>query len=125
MKVLSKRETNCCQGANTSVDILNDAKDLIRRFTFVIDMACMDESLIELARVLNLTLPALNYGKKLLEKHAANTFTARERIGNDTLYEYLMSRFRRDIELYEWSRPISIVDCSHLNFNKNSADEGA
>lgn len=125
LKVLSKRETNCCQGANTSVDILNDAKDLIRRFTFVIDMACMDESLIELTRVLSLPLPELKYHKKQLEKHAANTFTARERIGNDTLYEYLMSRFRRDIELYEWSRLISIVDCSHLNFNKNSVDEGA
>ena len=37
--------------------------------------------------------------------------STRDRIANDTLFEYLQTRFRSDIELYEWSKTQSIVRC--------------
>lgn len=40
--------------------------------------------------------------------------SAKERINNNTLYEFLQKKFRYDIALYEWSKNMSIVKCSDL-----------
>ena len=99
----------CC-----SMESLKRAKRLLERFTFIIDQECLDESLTATIELLNATdrfeLSQRNqarYDKKHEHK------SARERIGNDTLWEFLKNKFRRDIALYEWSKNRSVVRCGH------------
>ena len=44
--------------------------------------------------------------------------TAQERINNDTLYEFLVDKFHYDIELYEWSKNMSVVRCSEISYDE-------
>jgi hypothetical protein len=106
---------NCKNGTDTGIDCLEGAKALLRRFTFVIDKACLDESLVELGRQLHLDVEGAPPAKIGGGKHAHDPLTPRERMQNDTLYEYLEDKFRRDIELYEWSKTQSIVQCNVTN----------
>lgn len=102
-------DNGCCNGANTSEHYVEGAKNLLRRFTFILDQACLNESIEALAHKLNISVDLSgDSGYHRVHK------PARERLANDTLYEYLQHRFRRDIELYEWAKSKSILDCSQL-----------
>jgi hypothetical protein len=65
--------------------------------------------MVELGDVLNLTITSSGFESSQHKKHEP----LRDRFGNDTLYEYVKRRFRRDIELYEWSKKRSIVVCNN------------
>lgn len=66
--------------------------------------------MVALGDALNLTITKEGFESSLHREHAPT----RDRLGNDTLYEYVKRRFRRDIELYEWSKERSIVVCDDL-----------
>lgn len=38
----------------------------------------------------------------------------RAQVGDDEVYDFLLERNRLDIELYEWSKTISLVNCATL-----------
>lgn len=106
LKVLTK--DNCVQGANTTQECLEGAKTLLKRFTFILDQTCLGKSMVALGEALNLTITENDFESNLHKIHPVST---RDRIANDTLFEYLQTRFRRDIELFEWSKTQSIIRC--------------
>lgn len=85
----------------------DNAKRTLDRFAFVLDVACLDEGLDALGRLLGLDLPA---PKNRARKRKA--LTSRERIGHDDVYEYLLEKNKWDIALYEYSKTISVVRCN-------------
>jgi hypothetical protein len=106
LRTLTSKES-CVKGEKTGEDCVWLAKRLIRQFTIVIDQACFDESMEALSKKLK-----LGYEKDRTGAHSHPP--AKERIGYDDVYDFLVRRNRRDIELYEWSKSRSIVDCSAL-----------
>ncbi|KAG7351172.1 hypothetical protein IV203_010532 [Nitzschia inconspicua] len=103
--------SGCCNGTNTDVKYLDEAKHQLDQFTIIMDQDCLTESIYALFDLLHLnTTEALQKKAKSVHVHKS----VRERIGNDTLYEYLEHHFRRDIELYEYVKSKSILDCSTL-----------
>eukprot|EP00545_Synedropsis_sp_CCMP1620_P000905 CAMPEP_0119030246 /NCGR_PEP_ID=MMETSP1176-20130426/40935_1 /TAXON_ID=265551 /ORGANISM="Synedropsis recta cf, Strain CCMP1620" /LENGTH=305 /DNA_ID=CAMNT_0006986613 /DNA_START=2063 /DNA_END=2980 /DNA_ORIENTATION=- len=108
LRVLSSSRKEL-DGENTDPRFVQKAKELLKRVTFVLDQACLDESIREFANIMNLTSDApVHADLKRVHK------PARERIGNDTLYEHLLRRNRRDIEVYEWSKKLALVNCSAI-----------
>lgn len=105
LRVLADND-HCVNGTDTSKACLEGAKRLLRRFTFIIDQSCLAESMVALGDKLHLNITVDN-----MVHHNKHPVTIRERLKNDTLYEFLQHRFRRDIELYEWSKKRSIVQC--------------
>ncbi len=107
----------CCDNAQTSQQHLDMAKQLVSRFTFILDLACLDENLEALAEHLQFDL----YRRRYLEReqqrqrflksnhtHLPNS----ERIPFPEIYQYLKDRNRKDIELYQWAKERSLVPCS-------------
>jgi hypothetical protein len=95
----------CCQGKDTDRKHLEAAKALVQRFSVVIDIECLNESLKLLARnEWNMTLGKIGMGRRRA--------SPRERIGNVDVYNQLREKNRLDIELYEWSKTLSYFDCS-------------
>ena len=101
LRVLSDYN-NCCQGKDTPVETLESAKALMQRFTIVMDQDCLNENLVKLAQ--DLEMP---FHPREANKHES----ARVRIHNDTLYDFLMEKNTQDIKLYEWSKQMSLVVC--------------
>ena len=102
LRILSGKE--CCQDLQR--EDLERAKELIRRFSVVIDIACLDESLQALADN-EWNLKKLGRTRRHVSKRPPM-----ERIGNDEIYEQLQKKNELDIELYEWAKSISYLDCS-------------
>ena len=116
--------SDCVNGSDTTLACLEGAKSLMRRFTFILDQACLSDSLIALGSVLHLNITQDSFRiKKKSEESPIDAYTkgmisnyrthnsVRERINNDTLYDFLQHQFRQDIALYEWSKTQSIVKC--------------
>ena len=101
LKAITSYE-GCCDGENTPESFVDTAKSYLQRFTFVIDMNCFDASLKVLSSILGLNDTA---------KPGKHHPTAKERINNDTLYDYLLRRNSKDIELYKWAKERSLVKC--------------
>lgn len=146
LRILTSNDTSCCDE-----DSLQSAKNMLKRFTFILDQDCLDDSIDAMKEILNMTEAETkkedgkgSSGRGLFDffsgseagyhddfydsddnhiQHVLNTHnkrnlslhhvhkSARERIVNDTLWEFLNHRFRHDIELYEWSKRYSIVQC--------------
>lgn len=106
----------CCEGAETSKDYLETAKSYLDRFTIILDQECFGESLQALSSTLNLKYDPESFAT-ITQK------SARERINNDTVYEYLRNRNAKDIELYEWAKNRSLVVCNSTNVSKIDAQE--
>ena len=102
LRVLSNPD--CCSGAHTPRQFLQQAKELVERFTIVLDMACLDEGLKAAAQVLGLGDIAL------VQKPTVHK-TPQERIGEEDVYEFLRSKNRLDMEFYEWARTRALVQC--------------
>jgi len=83
-------------------------KALLDRFTVVLDIACLEEGMDVLARMLGLELPAKDKRKN---SHPKVGNTSQETIGYDDVYEYLLAKNQWDIALYEYSKTISLVQC--------------
>ena len=93
------------------------AKALINRMTYVLDQACLNDNLLKLAEELGWN------STDLLKKDAKHHKTARERLGNDTLYEFLRKKNTNDIALYEWSKKKSLVVCDSAKVFVNESLE--
>mmetsp|Transcript_15006 Transcript_15006/g.43641 ORF Transcript_15006/g.43641 Transcript_15006/m.43641 type:complete len:150 (-) Transcript_15006:42-491(-) len=101
---LTGPRNNCgLMGENTTEACVHEAKNLLKRFTFVLDQACLNEGLQTLAAILDMPPPKMKPAKVHL--------TAKERINSTELYEFMSNRMRRDTELYQWSKGISLVKC--------------
>ena len=98
----------CVNGADTSTSCLESAKDLLKRFTFILDQSCLAESMVALGKKLQLNVTASGFEGT----HRRHDKSIRDRFGNDTLYDYVRTRFQRDVELYEWGKRRSIVVCT-------------
>jgi len=106
LKVLAYNST-CANGADTSLACLESAKRLLRKFTFILDQECLGDSMVALGAALHLNITYEAFESRFHHQHTS----VRERMNNDTLYNFVWHRFRRDIELYEWSKSQSIVKC--------------
>ena len=95
----------CCFNEKTNVTHVHTAQALIRRMTFVIDVECLDENLQALSQILGFPLNA-ETNQKSAKKHPP----LKERFPPE-IYKYLAKRNKRDIELYEWSKSLSLVKC--------------
>jgi len=87
----------CCNGSNTDRRHLETAKRLVRRFTFVLDVACLDASMDTMAQILNITA---RHKRSLVEKFSRKTKKKQhdhrppiERIPYPEVYEYLLDRY--------------------------------
>ena len=98
---------DCCQGADTPVRHLRAAQALVQRFTIILDLTCLGESLAAVADLLGIRLTHPNPPTK---PHAP----LRDRIPFDDVYDYLQRKNRLDIELYEWAKNLSLVNCEAL-----------
>ena len=74
-------------------------------------MACLNEGLEVLARLLNLDDSDVKKSNKTKEFKKLST---RERIGYGDVYDYLLEKNHWDIQLYEYSKNISLVRCNEL-----------
>jgi hypothetical protein len=96
----------CCSGANTSRAFLTQAQELVSRFSFVVDIACLNESLYVIAALTGLSM------RPLKPSHAYPPM--QERFYNMEIYNYLRDVNQLDIELYEWARQRAVVQCDSL-----------
>ena len=107
----------CCQGNETDPKHLAAAKEVVSRMTFVLDIACLQAGLEEVAHLLGFEprevdrrrLQRVDRDLKLHRKWPP----PKDRIPAK-IYDFLVERNRLDIELYEWSKEISLVRCSDL-----------
>ncbi|KAL7537012.1 hypothetical protein ACHAWF_005633 [Thalassiosira exigua] len=109
--------SKCVDEENTTEACLEEAKGVLRKFTFVLDQACLDEGFVALGAALGhpVDLESMRRSKK----PRSQLKSAKDRIGNDELYEHLLRRNRRDIEFYNWSKNESLVVFSGTNFIRN------
>jgi len=91
-------------------DMLESAQKLVQRFTYVLDIACLSEGMQALAEELGIQI---NDKKELIgEKETiAKSHSTTNSIPYDDIADFLKYRNRVDIELYEWSKNISLVKC--------------
>jgi hypothetical protein len=86
------------------------AKELVSRFTIILDLACLDENLAALAKLLqleDLMTPPPKSSKRSNHTHPPNS----ERIPFPEIHQYLKERNQKDIELYQWAKRKSLVQC--------------
>ena len=101
-----------------------DAVQMLNRFTIVLDIACLNDGMIELSKLLGLntthiistltttaTTATAKKGTKKGTDNKGKHLTLRQRIGYDDAYEYLIEKNYWDIKLYEYSKNISLVRC--------------
>jgi hypothetical protein len=113
---------------------LEEAQELIKRFTFVLDAACIDESMDKLAEVLSIRLPEHHqdegddgtddddntYHRTTATPPHRHVSTRehsnmRDEIGDDEVYDYLVASNKWDIKLYEWSQGLALVQCKRTS----------
>jgi len=100
----------CCDGENTDRKHLEAAKSLLRRLTFVLDIECLDDGMLALAEILNIAIDERKLERKAAKRKKHKP--SHERIPYHNVYKRLATKNQLDIELYEWSRGISLVNCS-------------
>ena len=103
-------------------DDYDNGVELLNRFTYVLDIQCLNEGMIELAKQLNLNVAEIEKEiqkkvrlSKSESKVVSHSASNRDRVGYDDVYEYLVEKNKWDIELYEYSKSISIVNCSDIS----------
>ena len=80
------------------------AKELLKRFDFILDQSCLTQNLEVLAQIMNWRF--VN-NKKKVPKHKP----LKERIPTQELYDYIMEKNKFDLALYEWGKTQSLVKC--------------
>lgn len=104
LRALTSKE--CCRGSHTPQKYLELAKALLERFSIILDMDCLEDGLEAVADLLGLQIA--------LPQKKPQT-SAQERIPEPELYEFLRSKNRMDIELYEFAKSRSLVKCRNRN----------
>jgi len=94
------------RGGNITESCFVEAKHALKRFTFVLNRECLAESVSALAKVLELPDPGTY--------HAHRNERVQERTSRTEPNDFAFQRIQRDIELYEWSRSLSLVRCELL-----------
>ncbi|VEU34752.1 unnamed protein product [Pseudo-nitzschia multistriata] len=94
------------------------AVSVLNRFTVVLDIECLNEGILALANLVGLdpeTVQAAvlqnDLHRKKRKKHDTKHKPARDRIGYQDVYEYLLEKNKWDIKLYEYSKTVSLVRC--------------
>lgn len=100
----------CCDAENTDPMFLERAKDLVRRFTFVLDIDCLLDGLTAVADILGIQINEIYSEAYSPRVHPP----IEKRIPFKEVYSYLLKRNHLDIALYEWSKSLSLVKCSAL-----------
>ena len=109
---------------------LDYAKQLVSRFTLVLDQACLTENLHALSETLQIPLRIKDRNRRLSSHggikrndtisalHASRNLHANphhlknaDRIPFPEVYEYLLKAFQYDIELYQWAKRRSLAQC--------------
>jgi hypothetical protein len=93
--------------AITSRKHLQHATTLVRQFSIVLDIQCLDQGLEAVSRLLNIKL-----NKPEKPRKPRQHWSLRERVGYNDVYDYLLEKNHLHIELYEWSKKPALVDCS-------------
>ena len=147
----------CCHGGRTHRQHLESAKTLLRRFTYVLDLACLDQGMEVMAQELGLSLPSsssLSFSFKtsstsyVPDNQSSSTHRTKEQTKSENrlnkkqkqrdknrnrhgqysretllpyndIYDFLLARSRLDIELYAWSKTISLVQCNDTTTQVN------
>lgn len=88
------------------------AKELLNRFTFILDAECLDDNLSALSRLLGWkrTTASSPFGN-ITALHHLHIGSVRERIHNDEVFENLKERNEYDIALYRWLKTKSLIRC--------------
>ena len=103
-------DPTCCQGSRTDRTYLELAKALVERFTFVLDIDCLDEGLAKVADILGFEITHHPADSDSRHEHDP----VKERIPYPEVYNYMKQENQLGIELHEWAKSISLVDCSSL-----------
>ena len=106
---LLTNETGCCSGNATDPIHLESAKKLLSRFTYILDQGCLTQSVEIMGEELGVASITANSRKRKGHDHKS----LKERIPYQDVYDYLMDRNKLDIELYEWAKTQSLVQCDH------------
>lgn len=101
LRALTSNE--CCRGSHTPKKFQEQAKALLERFSLILDMDCLEDGLEAVADLLGLHIA-------LPQKKAQAS--AQQRIPEAEIYDFLLSKNRMDIELYEFAKTRSLVKCS-------------
>ena len=117
MRILAGQD--CCQGQDTDPIHLVHAKELLSRFTFILDLACLTDGMAAVAHSLGFEprqqRALLDQAAVMMQRELAPSGVVHppvsERIPFPQVYEFLQRRNYLDIELYEWSKQISLVRC--------------
>ena len=105
---------SCVDGDRTPESCLDLGKELLSRFTFVLDQQCLSESMAAFAQVMNKPAPDQETSRTVQKVPKSAAATAQERIKSHEIYDYLVKRNTMDTALYEWSKSISLVRCDAL-----------
>jgi len=116
-----KRDGRCCDGERTDRKHLERAKALVRRFTFVLDIDCLDAGMEAVADILGIERNLELTSREKRHLRQVNNHTkyyehppSQDRIPYRHVYDYLVRKNALDIELYKWSKSISLVNCSAI-----------
>jgi hypothetical protein len=107
---LSVLSTGCCQHNQTDAKHLEAAKQLLCRFTLVLDIRCLDEGVEAMNKILEIKQEERVPRPTKKTAHASSS----DRIRLREVYDYLLDSNKLDIQLYEWSKNISLVRCDDL-----------
>ena len=110
---LSKLSSGCCQHNQTNPKHLEAAKQLLSRFTFVLDIRCLHEGITAMTNILGIEQFSGRAHQKPARK-GTSLVSNSDRIRFKEVYNYLLDSNKLDIELYEWSKNISLVRCDDL-----------
>lgn len=98
---------SCLGGANATRSCFVKARSTLKKFTFVLNQACLADSVNALA--FELELPHAKLGRSTSD-HRDRRVRYRA-VNTNSLTEYVLDQLQGDINLYEWSRSMSIVKC--------------
>ena len=107
LRIVAGCSRNVC---DVDADTLETAKVVARQITYVIDLACLDENMLELAKRLGWST---NLEKKRKGGHHIYKSNA-ERVGNAARLRRLQKRNEFDIQFYKWAKTQSLVRCDDL-----------
>ncbi|CAB9503299.1 expressed unknown protein [Seminavis robusta] len=110
LRILS--DATCCNGSHTSHDYVEAAQALVRRFTFVVDLQCLREGL-EFIVVEQLGMDTNKFQWNFVHDTQPEP-SLEELIPYPAVLDYLREKNKMDIELYEWSKTFSVVNCQEL-----------
>lgn len=118
LRVLSANHS-CCSGETTDRSFLEQAKEQIRRFTFVLDIDCLEHGLEKIAEQLEFELHHWDQSEDKNHDHSP----VKDRIPFPDVYEFLQKRNKLDIELYEWAKERALVDCKAVYADEAEKDK--